>query len=212
MVRDISLEASGLLSSKMFGPPVRPPQPASVTETAYGGAGWEVSQGEDRYRRALYTFTKRSAPFAAANAFDTAQATLLAMAGLNRLGLTHLARGPIEVTQMLPAIAQGAIGVERRQADARAQEMLDAIHHGPTGLQLAAERALLARLDGSCQTPIAGLAVLQDGQIWLRGEILRPDGSRVIAQDIRGAQADGKALGAALADQLLGLAGPHFFG
>ena len=141
-----------------------------------------------------------------------AQATLLAMAGLNRLGLTHLARGPIEVTQMLPAIAQGAIGVERRQADARAQEMLDAIHHGPTGLQLAAERALLARLDGSCQTPIAGLAVLQDGQIWLRGEILRPDGSQVIAQDIRGAQADGKALGAALADQLLGLAGPHFFG
>ncbi len=70
MVRDISLKASGLLSSKMFGPPVRPPQPASVTETAYGGAGWEVSPGEDRYRRALYTFTKRSAPFAAANTFD----------------------------------------------------------------------------------------------------------------------------------------------
>ncbi len=141
-----------------------------------------------------------------------AQATLLAMAGLNRLGLTHMARRPIEVTQMLPAIAQGAIGVERRQADARAQEMLDAIHHGPTGLQLAAERALLARLDGSCQTPIAGLAVLQDGQIWLRGEILRRDGSQVIARDIRGAQADGKALGEALADQLLGLAGPDFFG
>ena len=70
MVRDMSLKASGLLSSKMFGPPVRPPQPASVTETAYGGAGWEVSPGEDRYRRALYTFTKRSAPFAAANTFD----------------------------------------------------------------------------------------------------------------------------------------------
>ena len=70
MVRDISLKASGLLSPKMYGPPVRPPQPASVTETAYGGAGWDVSQGEDRYRRALYTFTKRSAPFAAANTFD----------------------------------------------------------------------------------------------------------------------------------------------
>lgn len=70
MVRDISLKASGLLSPKMFGPPVRPPQPASVTEAAYGGAKWEVSKGEDRYRRALYTFTKRSAPFAAANTFD----------------------------------------------------------------------------------------------------------------------------------------------
>ena len=70
MVRDITLRASGLLSEKMFGPPVRPPQPAGVTETAYGGAGWDVSQGEDRYRRALYTFAKRSAPFAAANVFD----------------------------------------------------------------------------------------------------------------------------------------------
>ena len=70
IVRDISLQASSLLSQKMFGPPVRPPQPASVTETAYGGAGWEVSTGEDRYRRALYTFTKRSAPFAASNTFD----------------------------------------------------------------------------------------------------------------------------------------------
>ncbi|MCE9518102.1 MAG: DUF1553 domain-containing protein, partial [Verrucomicrobia bacterium] len=70
MVRDISLKASGLLSPKMFGPPVRPPQPASVTEAAYGGAQWNVSKGEDRYRRALYTFTKRSAPFAAANTFD----------------------------------------------------------------------------------------------------------------------------------------------
>ena len=70
MVRDITLRASGLLSDKMFGPPVRPPQPTGVTETAYGGAGWDVSQGEDRYRRALYTFAKRSAPFAAANAFD----------------------------------------------------------------------------------------------------------------------------------------------
>jgi len=69
-VRDITLQASGLLSAKMFGPPVRPPQPAGVTETAYGGAGWEVSTGEDRYRRALYTLTKRSAPFAAANTFD----------------------------------------------------------------------------------------------------------------------------------------------
>jgi len=70
MVRDITLRASGLLSDTLFGPPVRPPQPAGVTETAYGGAGWEVSQGEDRYRRALYTFAKRSAPFAAANTFD----------------------------------------------------------------------------------------------------------------------------------------------
>ncbi len=70
MVRDITLRASGLLSDKMYGPPVKPPQPASVTEAAYGGGGWAVSTGEDRYRRALYTFMKRSAPFAATNTFD----------------------------------------------------------------------------------------------------------------------------------------------
>jgi hydroxymethylbilane synthase len=140
-----------------------------------------------------------------------AQATFLAMAGLTRLGMADVAR-PIEVSEMLPAVAQGAIGVERRRDDTRAEAMLAAIHHRPTGLQLAAERAFLARLDGSCETPIAGLAVLDGDQLWLRGEILRPDGGRVIAGDIRGAVADGAALGQALADRLLAEAGPGFFG
>ena len=140
-----------------------------------------------------------------------AVATFLAMAGLNRLGMAHMARGPIEVTEMLPAVAQGAIGIERRVADDRVAALLAGIHHGPTGLQLAAERAYLAALDGSCQTPIAGLAVLEGDQLWLRGEILRSDGSEVIAGDIRGAAADGAALGRALAAELLGRAGPGFF-
>ena len=86
-----------------------------------------------------------------------AVATFLAMAGLNRLGLAHMARGAIEVEDMLPAVAQGAIGIERRVGDARAEALLAGIHHGPTGQRLAAERAFLLRLDGSCQTPIAGL-------------------------------------------------------
>jgi len=140
-----------------------------------------------------------------------ADATFLAMAGLNRLGMAHHARGPIDLAQMLPAVAQGAIGIERRLSDTRAKTMLDAIHHGPTGLQLTAERAFLARLDGSCETPIAGLAVLDDEDLWLRGEILRPDGSRVISGDMRGKAADGAAIGAALADELLGRAGAGFF-
>lgn len=140
-----------------------------------------------------------------------AVATFLAMAGLNRLGMAHMARGAIEVTEMLPAVAQGAIGVERRVADTLAEAMLAKIHHHATGLQLAAERAFLARLDGSCETPIAGLAVLEGDQLWLRGEILRPDGSKVIAGDLRGPVADGAALGRALADELLGRAGPGFF-
>ena len=139
-----------------------------------------------------------------------AAATFLAMAGLNRLGMAHLIQTAIEPEEMLPALAQGAIGVERRQADARAAEMLAAIHHRETGLRLAAERAFLAELDGSCQTPIAGLAVL-DGGLWLRGEILRPDGSRAIAGERRGSAQDGAAMGADLARDLLGKAGPRFF-
>ena len=141
-----------------------------------------------------------------------AAATFLAMAGLNRLGLAHMARETIAVEEMLPAVAQGAIGVERRLADVRAEAMLAGIHDGPTGQRLAAERAFLTRLDGSCQTPIAGLAVLEGGQLWLRGEILRLDGSRVIAGELRGAVGDGPDLGRALAAELLGRAGPGFFG
>ena len=140
-----------------------------------------------------------------------AAATFLAMAGLNRLGMAHMAREAIAVEEMLPAVAQGAIGVERRLDDARAEAMLAAIHHQPTGQRLAAERAFLAALDGSCATPIAGLAVLEAGQLWLRGEILRIDGSKVIAGEVRGAVADGPDLGRALAAQLLGRAGPGFF-
>ncbi|MGB8815080.1 MAG: hydroxymethylbilane synthase [Paracoccaceae bacterium] len=140
-----------------------------------------------------------------------AVATFLAMAGLNRLGMAHMARGAIAVTEMLPAVAQGAIGIERRVDDARVAGLLAAIHDTPTGLRLAAERAFLERLDGSCETPIAGLAVLEGDQLWLRGEILRPDGSEVIAGDIRGAAKDGVALGRDLAAQLLARAGQGFF-
>ncbi len=140
-----------------------------------------------------------------------AEATFLAQAGLNRLGMDDVPRTPIEVEDMLPAVAQGAIGIERRQDDDRAAEMLAAIHHGPTGQRLAAERAFLAALDGSCETPIGGLAVLEGGDLWLRGEILRHDGSAAHAGDRRGPVADGAAMGLDLAAELLGRAGPGFF-
>ena len=141
-----------------------------------------------------------------------ADATFLAMAGLNRLGLGGVARGAIAVEEMLPAVAQGAIGVERRVSDARVAGMLAAVHDRDTGLRLAAERAFLLRLDGSCQTPIAGLAVLDGGELWLRGEILRPDGSASVTGERRGPVGDGVAIGSALAEELLGRAGPGFFG
>ena len=141
-----------------------------------------------------------------------ADATFLAMAGLTRLGMADMARSAIAPEEMLPACAQGAIGVERRVGDGRAAVMLATIHHGPTGLRLAAERAFLTRLDGSCETPIAGLAMLEGDSLWLRGEILRPDGTASVSGELRGAAGDGAAMGVTLADDLLGRAGPGFFG
>ena len=140
-----------------------------------------------------------------------AAATFLAMAGLNRLGLADVARSAIDPEEMLPAVAQGAIGIERRAADARVAAMLAAIHHRDTGLRLAAERAFLLRLDGSCETPIAGLALLEGDNLWLRGEVLRPDGTQVITGERRGLAADGAAMGTDLAAELLTRAGPGFF-
>jgi len=140
-----------------------------------------------------------------------AQATFLAMAGLNRLGLAEVARGPIEPEEMLPAVAQGAIGIERRLGDARAEALVAAIADRETGERLAAERAFLAHLDGSCETPIAGLAVHDGGGLWLRGEILRPDGSEAMRDERRCTIADGAAAGADLARDLLSLAPKGFF-
>lgn len=140
-----------------------------------------------------------------------AVATFLAMAGLNRLALHDVPRTPIEPEDMLPAVAQGAIGIERRVADTRAAAMLSAIHDRDTGLRLAAERSFLTTLDGSCETPIAGLAILEGDQLWLRGEILRPDGSEVIRGARRGAVGEGASLGADLARELLSQAPAGFF-
>ena len=141
-----------------------------------------------------------------------AECTFLAMAGLSRLGrLDDVPAHAIDTADMLPAVAQGAIGIERRAEDARVAGMLDAIHDTPTGHRLAAERAFLAALDGSCETPIAGLAELDGDTLRLRGEVLRPDGSDAIGDDVTGAVADGPEMGQAMAARLLAQAGPGFF-
>ncbi|WP_116133679.1 hydroxymethylbilane synthase [Tropicimonas sp. IMCC34043] len=140
-----------------------------------------------------------------------ADATFLACAGLNRLGLTEVARVPVSPEELLPAVAQGAIGIERRTDDPRVASMLEAIHDTPTGQRLAAERAYLAALDGSCETPIAGLAELDGGTIQLRGEILRPDGSECLADAGSAPIEDAADLGRELALRLKKEAGDGFF-
>lgn len=140
-----------------------------------------------------------------------AVATFLAMAGLTRLGMLHVARGAVDPDEMLPAVAQGCIGVERRADDARIAALLAAISDRDSALRVTAERAFLARLDGSCQTPIAGLAELDGDRLRLRGEILRPDGSEVIAGERIGPASEGAAMGTELAEELRGRAPADFF-
>jgi len=140
-----------------------------------------------------------------------ADCTFLAMAGLNRLDRSDVPASPVDPDQMLPAVAQGAIGIERRADDTRVADLLAAIHDGPTGQRLAAERAFLARLDGSCETPIAGLAELDGGTLRLRGQVLRPDGSDALSDEGTAPIADGAQLGTDMAARLLDRAGPGFF-
>lgn len=140
-----------------------------------------------------------------------AECTFLAAAGLNRLNMDNVPATPIPTDEMLPAIAQGAIGIERRISDSNTAEMLAAIHHLETGQRLAAERSLLLTLDGSCETPIAGLAELSGDRLRLRGEVLRPDGTQSLTAERVGVISDGAALGKDLAEELLKRAGPDFF-
>ncbi|MGX9351409.1 hydroxymethylbilane synthase [Shimia sp. W99] len=140
-----------------------------------------------------------------------ADCTFLAMAGLNRMDMSHVASSAIEPEYMLPAVAQGAIGIERRADDSNTADMLAAIHDTPTGQRLAAERSFLAALDGSCETPIAGLCELDGGTLRLRGEVLRPDGSESISDDRTAPIEDGAELGREMAEHLLSQAGPDFF-
>ena len=140
-----------------------------------------------------------------------ADATFLAAAGLNRLGLSHIAKSFLDPDVMLPALAQGAIGIERRSEDTRVAEILSAIHDTPTGQRLAAERAFLRGLDGSCETPIAGLAELNGSTLRLRGEVLRPDGSEAINVDQSCPIEDAEKLGSEMANKILNATPKNFF-
>ncbi len=140
-----------------------------------------------------------------------ADGTFLAMAGLRRLGMTDVPHVAITVDDMLPAVAQGAIGIERRINDERAKTLLAALHDVATGQRIDAERAFLGALDGSCETPIAALAEIDGKSLRLRGEILREDGSATYADDVSGLIADGPQMGRDMAARLLDQAGPGFF-
>lgn len=142
-----------------------------------------------------------------------ADATFLAVAGLNRLGNQETITAHLAIDQVLPAIAQGAIGIETRQDDTRTREAVAPLHHDVSGRCVSAERAFLTRLDGSCHTPIAGHAQLEGTQMTLTGEILLPDGSarHSLTQTADAADdAAAAALGDATAGALMEEAGADF--
>jgi len=139
-----------------------------------------------------------------------ADATLLACAGLTRLGMMEVATAILSVDEMLPAPAQGAIGIECRSDREFVRHLLRPLNHHPTAQALAAERSLLAGLDGSCRTPIAALATLEGGSLRLRARLLSPDGSQCFETERTGAANDGRALGADAAAELRAEAGPDF--
>lgn len=124
-----------------------------------------------------------------------AEATFLACAGLSRLGMQEWLQNPIATELMLPAVAQGAIGMECRRDDARMQALLAPLDHLPTSICIAAERAFLRVLDGSCRTPIAGLATLDGERLTLQAEVLSLDGSVRHAHLLSGSVTDAIAIG-----------------
>jgi len=130
-------------------------------------------------------------------------AVILAAAGLVRLGFGDRIRAFIEPEQSLPAIGQGAIGIECRADDERVNELIAPLHHPPTATCVQAERAMNHRLEGGCQVPIAGHALLDGDRLWLRGLVGSLDGKVIIRGEVRGDTTEAETLGRSLAERLL---------
>jgi hydroxymethylbilane synthase len=138
-------------------------------------------------------------------------ATILAVAGLKRLGLLSAATAILEIDEFLPAVGQGAIGIETRTDDSATRVLIDKINDPDTATALAAERAFLAELDGSCRTPIGGHARVANDAVRFRGIIVRPDGSEAFEVLREGRRDDAAALGADAGRELKRRAGAYFF-
>ncbi|MDP6724001.1 MAG: hydroxymethylbilane synthase [Arenicellales bacterium] len=131
------------------------------------------------------------------------EAIILAAAGLMRLNMEGRIRGRLSTEQSLPAVGQGAVGIECRQTDTQTLELLRPLNHRPSQIRVAAERAANARLGGGCHVPLAAYAELEGESLWLRGLVGRPDGSLMLTAEARGSAAQPEALGNEVAARLL---------
>jgi hydroxymethylbilane synthase len=139
-----------------------------------------------------------------------ADATLLALAGLRRLGRDGEAKSLIDAEEFPPAPAQGAIGIEIRETDKRSARLIAPLDHAATHTALLAERAMLAELDGSCRTPIGALTTIAGDRLSLFGQILTPDGREAHEARAEGPLAEAAAIGKRLGRELADAAGPDF--
>lgn len=130
-------------------------------------------------------------------------AIILACAGLVRLGMSARIRERLKPEQCLPAIGQGAVGIECRVDDQRVIDLISVLRHEETEICVRAERAMNARLEGGCQVPIGGHAMLKDGQLFLRGLVARIDGSETVQGEVSGTIAEAESMGVQLAEDLL---------
>lgn len=130
-------------------------------------------------------------------------AIILAVAGLKRLGLESRIRLALSPEQSLPAVGQGAVGIECRLDDEQTRALLAPLNHDETAVRVRAERAMNTRLEGGCQVPIGSYAELKDGELWLRALVGAPDGSQMVRGERRGPAKDAEALGVSLAEELL---------
>jgi hydroxymethylbilane synthase len=130
-------------------------------------------------------------------------AIILAVAGLNRLGLQERIRYALPAEVSLPAVGQGAVGIECRLDDAQTQALLASLNHDETAIRVSAERAMNMRLEGGCQVPIGSYAELSNGELWLRALVGAPDGSVLVRGERRGKPADAVSMGISLAEELL---------
>ncbi|WP_099350948.1 hydroxymethylbilane synthase [Erwinia amylovora] len=130
-------------------------------------------------------------------------AIILAVAGLKRLGLSGRIRQVMPAEESLPAVGQGAVGIECRLDDMRTIGLLAALNHDDTACRVSAERAMNTRLEGGCQVPIGSYALLEGDRLWLRGLVGSPDGSQMVRGERRGSRADAEKMGISLAEELL---------
>lgn len=130
-------------------------------------------------------------------------AIILAVAGLKRLGLESRIKAALSPEQSLPAVGQGAVGIECRLNDTRTHALLAPLNHDETAIRVQAERAMNTRLEGGCQVPIGSYAELTDGELWLRALVGAPDGSQMVRGERRGKPQDAEQLGISLAEELL---------